>query len=246
VTSSVVKPSAFRGRIVRRLDENYTPSLFREDGYPFWLNMLALVIWMLAGAVAFLPIALYTSPWDAVRFRVPGNQGNWWHFLIGAPYFLAFPMIWLRLQSLFSKRPFTAAGRRVIWTVVALSICGTILVEIPFLLRLGNLARMNEWRRLSILCPTLGVIIASGALLFLRRREIPPTRACLVALNAAYLANAALCLVVYGPMPGTAGSRSGWILTVVIVWPMLLEVVWIFMGSFRRLSPNNASSARTE
>ena len=111
----------------------------------------------------------------------------------------------------------------------ALSICGTMLVEIPFLLRLGNLARMNQWRRLSIVCPTFGIIIASGAFLFLRRRDILPTRACLVGLNAAYLANAALCLIVYGPMPGTDGSRSGGIVTIVIVWPMLVELVWLFI-----------------
>ena len=117
--------------------------------------------------------------------------------------------------------------------MVALSTCGTILVTLPFLLRLGNLARMNEWRRLSILCPTFGIIVASGALLFLRRRDIPPTRACLAGLNTAYLSNAALCLVVYGPMPGTARSRLGWIVTMVIVWPVLLEQVWIFVRSFR-------------
>src|SRR5215475_6186233 len=127
-----------------------------EEPSPIWFNAVALLIWIAAGAVAFLPIALYTSPWEAIRLRVPGNQGNWWHFLIGAPYFLAFPMIWLRLRSLFSSRPSPRAGRRLIWSVVAFSVCGTILVTLPFLLRLGNLARMDEWRRLSILGPTLG------------------------------------------------------------------------------------------
>jgi len=112
---------------------------------------------------------------------------------------------------------------------VALSICGTILVTVPFLLRLGNLAHMNEWRRFSILGPTFGIMIASGMLLFRNRRSILPTRAALVGLNTAYLANAALCLVVYGPMPGVLRSRYGWIVTMVIVWPMLLELVWIFI-----------------
>ena len=204
-----------------------------EERAPILLNAVALLISLTAGAVAFLPLALYTSPWDCVRFRVPDNQGNWWHFLIGAPFFLAFPMIWLRLRSLFSERLSTPAGRRLIWAIVALSICGTMSVELPFLLRLGNLARMNEWRQLSVLCPTFGIVIVSGALLFLRRRDMVPTRACLVGLNAAYLANAALCLVVYGPMPGTAGSRSGWIVAMVIVWPMMLELVGIFIRSFR-------------
>ena len=196
---------------------------------PIWFNAVALLISVVAGVTAFIPIALYTSPWDAVRLRVPGNQGNWWHALVGAPYFLAFPMIWLRLRALFSRRLSTPTGRRLIWIVVALSVCGTIAVTVPFLLRLGNLAQMNEWRRLSILGPTFGILIASGALLFLTRRSILPTRAALVGLNTAYLANAALCLVIYGPMPGTVPSRYGWIVTLVIVWPMLLELVWIFI-----------------
>ena len=205
-----------------------------EERPPIWFNAVALLIWVTAGVVAFLPIALYTSPWDAVRFRVPGNEGNWWHFLIGASYFLAFPMIWLRLRSLFSSRLSTPAGRRVIWILVALLICGTISVTLPFLLRLGNLARMKESRWLSIVCPTLGIIIVSGVLLFFRRRELLPTRACLVGLNTAYLANAAFCVTVYAPMPGTVRSKLGWMVTAVIVWPMLLELVWIFIQSFRR------------
>lgn len=200
-----------------------------EERAPIWFNAVALLISVAAGITAFLPIALYTSPWDAVRLRVPGDQGNWWHALVGVPYFLAFPMIWLCLRALLSKRLSTPTGRRLIWAVVALSICGTISVTVPFLLRLGNLAHMNEWRRFSILAPTFGILIASGALLFLTRRSIPPTRAALVGLNAAYLANAALCLVVYGPMPGTVSSKRGWIATLVIVWPMLLELVWIFV-----------------
>lgn len=206
---------------------------WEEERGPVWFNAVALLISVTAAVNAFLPIALYTSPWDAVRFRVPGNEGNWWHLLIGAPYFLAFPMLWLLLRSLFSTRLSTPAGRRLVWIVVALSICGTILVTLPFVFRLGNLARMNEWRRLSILGPTLGIVIVSGALLFLRRHEIPPTRACLAGLNSAYLSNAALCLVVYGPMPGTVRSKLGWIVTLVIVWPMLLELVWIFIRSFK-------------
>jgi hypothetical protein len=204
-------------------------ALLEEERDPSWFNVVALLISVVAGVTAFLPIALYTSPWDAVRLRVPGDQGNWWHLLVGAPYFLAFPMIWLRFRALFSRGLSTQAGRRLIWIVVALSICGTISVTLPFLLRLGNLAHMNEWRRLAILGPTLGIIIASGALLFLFRSSIPPTHAALAGLITAYLSNAALCLVVYGPMPGTLPSRYGWIVTMVIVWPMLLELVWIFI-----------------
>jgi hypothetical protein len=110
----------------------------KEEQSPRWVNAIALMIWLAAGAVAFLPFAFDTSPWDAVRLRVPGNQGNWRHFLAGAPFFLAFPMIWLRLRSLFSTQPSTAIGRRIFWSAVGASTIGTILVEGPFLLHLAG------------------------------------------------------------------------------------------------------------
>jgi len=84
-----------------------------EERAPARYSVVGLLISVTAGATVFLPLALYTSPLDAVRFRVPGNQGNWWHFLIGAPFFLAFPMVWLRLRSLFTRRLSTPAGRRL-------------------------------------------------------------------------------------------------------------------------------------
>src|SRR6267154_3541 len=108
--------------------ENFVTSV-KEDRPAAWVNAIALLVWLLAGAVVFLPFASNTSPWDAVTLRVPGNQGNWWHALVGAPFFLAFPMIWLRLRALFSKQLSAFAGRLLIWIAVGLSICGTILVE---------------------------------------------------------------------------------------------------------------------
>src|ERR1700729_1499815 len=114
-------------------------AFLEEERDPTWFNAVALLISVVAGVTAFLPIALYTSPWDAVRLKVPGDQGNWWHLLVGAPYFLAFPMIWLRLRALFAREHSTPLGRRLIWIAVVLSTGGTILVTVPFLLRLGNL-----------------------------------------------------------------------------------------------------------
>jgi hypothetical protein len=188
---------------------------------------MALLLWLVAGVVPFLPFAYDTSAWDAVTLRVPGNQGNWWHLLAGAPFFLAYPMIWLRLRAFLSTRPLTQIGRRVVWIAAGASILGTLLVESPFLL---HLAGTRGWPRLTILSVGLGVMVASGALLFLRRRHISPTRACLAGLDTAYLANAALCLVVYAGVPGSIWSRSGWYVTIVIVWPMLIEILWIGFG----------------
>ena len=158
--------------------------------------------------------------------------------------FLAFPMIWLRLRSLFSKQLSTSIGRRLIWVAVGLSTCGTILVQVPFLL---HLAGTSEWQRLSILGLGFGIVITSAIFLFLRRRDISATRACLVALDAAYLANAALCLVVYSAATGTVWSRSGWLVTMVIVWPMVLELIGLFIQSFKtQPSQNNSRAALTD
>ncbi len=199
------------------------------------LTVVALVVWLAAAAVAFLPFAFDTSPWDAVTLRVPGNQGNWWHFLAGVPFFLAFPMIWLRLRSLLSPQLSTATERRIIWTLVALSIAGTVMVETPFLL---HLAGTSQWQRLTVLGLGFGIVIASGIVLLLRRRFLFPTQACELGLDAAWLANAALCLVVYAGAAGSFGSRSGWFMSVVIVWPILLDLVWLFILAFRaRQSP---------
>lgn len=203
-----------------------------DEQDPAWVNAVALLVWLAAGAVAFLPFAFNTSPWDAVTLRVPGNQGNWWHFLAGAPAFLAFPMIWLRLRALFGERPSTAAGRRAIWILVGLSVCGTTLVELPFLL---HLAGTSDWQRFAVLGLGFGVMIASGVLLFLRRRRIAPTRACIAGIDTAYLANMALVLVVYAGASGSFSSRSGWFVATVIVWPMALELLWIFARTLGQL-----------
>lgn len=192
-------------------------------------NAFALLIWLVAGVVAFIPFAFETSPFDAVTLRVPGNQGNWWHFLAGAPFFLAYPMIWLRLRALFSAQPSTAIGRRLIWCAVAASAAGTILVMTPFML---HLAGTRGWPSLSILTVGFGILIASAVLLFMRRHHISPTRACLVGLDTAYLANAALCLVVYAGAAGSPWSKSGWLVAIFIVWPIVGEIIWLFVQTF--------------
>src|ERR1700722_4071440 len=106
-------------------------ALWLEDTPAPWRgNVIALLVWLLAGVVVFLPFAFNTSPWDAVTLRVPGNQGNWWHALVGAAFFLAFPVIWLRSRSFFSGEIPTPIGRRLIWIAAIVSTSGTILVQV--------------------------------------------------------------------------------------------------------------------
>jgi len=161
---------------------------------------LISLVWMIAGVLVFIPYAVHTSLLDAVLFHVPGNQGNWWHLLVGAPALLAFPMIWLRLRSFSSEKLSTAIERRVIWTVAILCVCGTFAVEVPFLL---HRAGTSEAQRLAVLFLGYGVPVVAGLLLWKYKAKISPTRTCLIGLNAAYLANAGVCLPVFGQLPGT-------------------------------------------
>lgn len=199
---------------------------------PAWVTLVFLLIWSAAGVAVFLPFAVGTSPLNAVMLDVPENQGNWWHVLVGAPFFLAFPMIWLRFRALRSTPLSTAVGRRVLWIAAGLSVCGTLLVETPFLL---HLAGTSEWQRLVVLAVGVGLVIVGGGVLAIRRRTMSATGACLVALNIAYLSNALLCLVVYSDAAGGPSTRPGWFVTMAIVWPMLVELVWL-------LSQRNATT----
>lgn len=215
--------------------DNSGLSRSKETRGPVWAQVFALLIWLSAGAVAFIPFALDTSPWNAVTLRVPRNQGNWWHLLVGAPFFLALPMIWLRLRTLFATQLSTALERRLIWGAVALSIGGTTMVQVPFLL---HLAGTSAWQRLSVLSLGFGITVASSIVLFMSRRHISPTQACLVGIETAYLANAALCLVVYSGAAGSLWSRSGWLVSMVIVWPIVIELVWLFSKTLRLQTAN--------
>lgn len=196
---------------------------------PKGFQVVALLVWLTACVVPFLPFAVSTSPLDALMLNVPGNQGNWWHFLVGLPFFLAFPGLWFSLQSL-RGRTGPHASFRFISGFAALSAIGTILVEVPFLL---HLAGTSDWQRVMVLSFGLGILLISAAVLFLRRRIIPPLALCIASVIAAYLANASLCLVVYASSPGASSTRTGWFVTVVLVWPMALELLWLLTRSFR-------------
>jgi hypothetical protein len=198
----------------------------RQEQTSTLFKIVMLVVSLIAGVLVFIPYAVHTSPLDAVMLNVPGDQGNWWHVLIGAPFFLAFLMIWLRLRAFLSKEPSTSIERRVIWTVAILCVCGTFAVEIPFLL---HRAGTSEPQRLAVLFLGYGIPIVTAVLLSKRKAKISPTQACLIGLNAAYLANAGLCLPVYGQVAGALSSKPGWLVMLVIVWPILWEIVWIFV-----------------
>jgi hypothetical protein len=110
--------------------------------------------------------------------------------------------------------------RRALWIASGALTFGMLLVEAPFL---AHRAGTSEVQRLAVIAAGLGIPRVSIGRLVARRRMIGATRACLAILTAAYLANASICLIVYGEAKFETSSRSGWYLTIAIVWPMALE-----------------------
>ena len=196
-----------------------------------WFDAASLLIAIVAGVAVFLPFSANTSAWNAVTLRVPGDQGNWWHFIAGAPFFLAYMMIWLSARSLLSLTPSTAE-RRILWSLTAISACGTLLIEIPVLFRLGNLAHMSLHRQLTLVVPGLAALTFCATILVLRRKVIAPASAIMLGLCAAYLANATFCLGMYAPY----APQSGWYTTKALVFLIALQVAWIFWRAYRPLS----------
>lgn len=135
-------------------------------------------------------------------------------------------MIWLRLGILNSAQISTLLVRRILWIVIIFSALGTLLVETPFLL---HLAGTSEQQRLEVIFSGIGIILISGIFLYVKRKKLYPTQAIVIGLTAAYLANAFLCLIVYGEAKFNNQSRSGWYVTLVIVLPMLIELIWLLL-----------------
>lgn len=212
----------------RRLAYCMAMRSLENDQLPARLNIAMVVVWVAAAVGAFLPFAAGTSPLDAVMLHVPNNEGNWWHVLIGAPFFVAFPMTWLRLRTFVSREPLSVSGRRALWITSGLLLFGTLLVETPFV---TQRAGTSEFQRLAVIAVGLGIPVLAIGRLLARRGVIGATHACMAILTAAYLANASICLIVYGEAKFGALSRPGWYLTLALFGPMTLEMVWGLFGA---------------
>ena len=191
-------------------------------------DVATLLVAICACIAAFLPFSAGTSAWSAVTLRVPGDQGNWWHFIAGAPFFLAFIMVWLSARSLLSFAP-SAVERRIFWGLAGASVCGTLLVEGPVLFRMGNFAQMGLYRQMQLVVPGLCALALCTAILVSQRSRITSADAILVGLCAAYLTHAAFCLGMYAPY----APQSGWYVTMALVWLLALLVLWVFFHAYR-------------
>jgi hypothetical protein len=194
---------------------------------PTWVAGGEVLVWVAAAFVCFVAFAANTSPLNAVMLNVPGEQGNWWHLLIGFPFFLSFAVIWVRVRGL-SAKGLGRAEARMLWVAIGLSIVGTMAVEVPFLMwRAGT----SNGQRAAVIGLGLGTILLSGVLLLVRRSALSSLERCLAGLETAYLANALLCVVVYSSVKGSP-PQLGWYVTSVLVWPIAMEIAWLYLKSY--------------
>ncbi len=192
---------------------------------PAWYNFSMSMIWIAAGIGIFLPFALGISPLDALLLRIP-NESNWWHVLVGFPFFLCLPMIWVRVHLLNSAINLNGNLLKTFWTLIYISAVGTVLVEFPFLI---HKAGTSEFQRLEVIFLGLGVLLSCFLYLLKKRKTIHPTLSLIIAITCAYLANAFLCLIVYGEKKFQNQPRSGWYLTLEIAIALIADLIWLFI-----------------
>jgi hypothetical protein len=190
---------------------------------PLWVRGVALAVSLAAAAVIFLPFTWDTSPWDVV--------GHWpWVWedlkftLLAIPFFLAFPMVWIRVRLLFPHaiRP---AERIIIWTIALLAVSATIWVEGIFI---PEALRDRDWSEWFVGTPPI-VLLAGATPTFVRRRRITPLNRIIAGLNTVYLGNAVMCVI------GFAGAQDfGWYMTIAVGSFMVFEFFWIILGLRRQ------------
>ncbi len=193
---------------------------------PTWLVGATTLAWFAASVMNFIPFARNTSAWDALTLHVPGHQGNWWHVLVGLPFFMAFPMLWLNLRILFSQKQSKTGimGPHFILAIIS-GIC-TALVEVPFIAQRAGTSGMQ---RFEVIILGLGILSSGIWVLCARRKWIDRIHANLLGLSTAYLANLAICQIIYSEATGNAWSRAGWLASTVLIFPIGAEWLCLMM-----------------
>jgi hypothetical protein len=191
---------------------------------PLLLRSVSVLAWIAAAAMVFVPFARYTSAWDALTLHVPGDQGNWWHVLVGLPFFLAYPLAWLSVGRFLSVKPLAGTVSLSLIVFASVSALGTALVEAPFV---AQRAGTSTLQRFEVIVLGLGILSAGVGVLLARRRRIGVGDTCLMAMSTAYLANLAICLIVYSEATGSVWSRAGWLASTVLAVPIGCQWLWL-------------------
>jgi hypothetical protein len=182
------------------------------------LAILAALLSLPALVVPFVSFAWSDSPLDTVVWVFGGGWG--WEFaLLGAPFFLGFPIVAAqiaRVASLNIPRGWRAVGFALAACSAALSLTfvGRWALEIA---RQRDSADLIAWMSMFL----VPAFLATGAFWVWRTRQTASATARHhLTLATAYLANASMCLVVF-----RAHSDFGWWLALVACAGIVLDAV---------------------
>jgi hypothetical protein len=208
------------------------PSADSPSHPPVAIRVIALLISIPAIAIVFLEFAESTSPWNVVVSPLSEGYGSDWPLsLLGVPFFLAFPLAWLALRSLFSSR-ISLTELVIAWAIIGISLAATIVFNImvlhDILLYGGGAPKPPIFMSITIL-------VAGALLLIFRRRHLTRAHAPLIALYIAYLANATLCILGFDSI-----QNLGWYLTIPVAAVMIFLLLSLF--PWRRMFRLNASA----
>jgi hypothetical protein len=184
-----------------------------------WSGVIALVISLPSTAVVFLDFAEGISPWNVASAFVFDELHFWsmedWQLaLCAAPFFLAFPLMWLGIRSIFSAK-LSGPESIGVWSLVGLSACATLIIDADLMVDFFHYHNGGE-----LVAVGLGFVIGAPALIFCRRRRLSAERSRPVGLYICYVANGVICLIAFAE-----NKNLGWYVSLVIVCGMCAELM---------------------
>jgi hypothetical protein len=177
---------------------------------PMWLGVARLITAITAVVIVFLDFAYHVSPFDVGREFVspPGSNRDWEVMRLAGPFFLAFPLLWMRARQLFAVS-LSLPEYLLIRIAAAVSAATTAWWFVP---RLFEMDRHDLFTMQSavVIGGFMAIPVGAFILIFWRQRIDRDGKAA-IALHAAYISNAIMCIC------GFDSGDPGWYLTVVVV-----------------------------
>lgn len=199
----------------------YAPAIGPESR-TIWPGLVALLISLPSAAVVFLDFAYHTSPWNVVaEFIADGVHfsSDWQLALFAAPFFLAFPLMWYGIRSIFSAKLSGQEGIGI-WSLIGLSACATLIVDANLMSDYFHYHTGGE-----LIAVALGIVIAAPTAIVCWRKRFSAERYRLIGLYICYLANGAICLIAFAEY-----QNLGWYITLIVVCGMLVELVRLLIA----------------
>jgi hypothetical protein len=197
---------------------------------PVWLRLLFLLTAGVAAATFFLPFTYATSPLDVLA-DMRDRSGSLNLALVAFPFVAGVAMAVLALRRLILPRRSLAFSGRV----ACLAIAGACAAATLFVTaRVFMFEGMFEPEMLNMLVGP-AIVVGGVALMSWLTWRGRPGDAAVAAVQLAYAANGAMCLLIFG-----YSDYPGWRLTCVAIAGVLAEQVLMIVRVARAPRPRNA------